>query len=256
MKRSFAILLASLAIATVHAGSFGGPPPFSNGSPLQTGIDGSYQASARGKNLSGVIKFAISKGIQSFGGNSSLTSDVIQRGSNSWAIFYEGRLYKGLTEADIADSNITGILSASDVTPTAITNLQTSAGITPTIGAGTFPTQALIQGQNLSGFFTAKLSQNSPTGSFKGSGEVEVSLPPFYAYSMNATTMPGTPTATGVTPTVGTYVQDPSTAQAQSFTQSSSQGVPNPSNPAATGYGNLTSAQFKVRGTRNSTSVN
>jgi hypothetical protein len=246
MKRSFAILLASLATATVHAGSFGGPPPFTNGSPLQSGIDGSYQASARGKNLSGVIKFAISGGIQTFG-TTSLSTDTVQRGGNSWAIFYEGKLYKGLTEADIADSKITGILSASDVTPTAIANLQTSTGIA--ISNPNFPQEALIQGQNLSGFFTAKLSQNSSTGSFKGSGEVEVSLPPFYTYSQQSPTLPGVANpATGMS-------QDPTSAQAQGVIDSSSQGIPDPSNPAASGYGHLTKATFKVRGTRNSTSV-
>lgn len=246
MKRSLASFLALLTAATAHAGNLGGPPPFANGSPLTTGIDGSYQASARGKNLSGVIRFGISGGVQAFG-TSSQSSDVIQRGPNSWAIFYQGRLYKGLTEAEISNSSISGVLSSSNVTPTAINNLQTSAGIQ--VASATFPQEALIQGQNLSGYFTAKLSLNSPTGSFKGSGEVEVTLPPFYTYSEQSPTLPG------VANPATNMSQDPTSAQAQTVVDSSSQGVPDPANAAATGYGHLTSAPFKIRGTRNSTAV-
>lgn len=246
MKRSFAFLLLAFAAATAHAGSFGGPPPFTNGSPLTTGIDGSYQASARGKNLSGVIRFAISGGVQTFG-TSSLSTDVTQRGGNSWAIFYQGRLYKGLTEAEISDTSISGVLSASVITPTAINNLQTSSGIS--ISTGTFPQEALIQGQNLSGAFTASLNQKSPTGAFKGSGQVEVTLPPFYTYSEQ------TPTLPGVANPSDNMSQSPTSAQAQTVTDSSSQGVPDPANGAASGYGHLTKASFKIQGTRNSTSV-
>ncbi|MFA7345810.1 MAG: hypothetical protein WC003_16035 [Terrimicrobiaceae bacterium] len=247
MKRSIALLLIAFAAATANAGSIGGPPPFTNGSPLTTGIDGSYQASARGKNLSGVIRFAISGGVQTFG-TASLSNDTVQRGNNSWAIFYQGRLYKGLTEAGISDSSITGVLSASDITPTAINNLQTSSGIQITTDTA-FPQEALIQGQNLSGYFTATMSQKSPTGSFKGNGKVEVTLPAFYTYSEQ------TPTLPGVANPGDNMSQNPSSAQAQSVTDSSSQGVPDPSNPTASGYGHLTSASFKIRGTRNSTTV-
>ncbi|HEY8903333.1 MAG TPA: hypothetical protein VIM48_06480, partial [Chthoniobacterales bacterium] len=59
---TFAILAS---IGATHAGSFGGPPPFTDQSPLQSGIDGSYQATARGTNLTGVIRFAYSNGVQS-----------------------------------------------------------------------------------------------------------------------------------------------------------------------------------------------
>ena len=52
---SFALLAAA---AASQAGSFGGPPPFTDLSPLQSGIDGSYQATMRGTNLTGVMRFA------------------------------------------------------------------------------------------------------------------------------------------------------------------------------------------------------
>jgi len=246
MKRSIALLLLAFTAATAHAGSFGGPPPFQNGSPLTTGVDGSYQASARGNNLAGVIRFGISGGIQSFG-SAALSTDTVQRGDNSWAIFYEGKLYNGLTEAEISDSDVTGVLGAPSSVPAAINNLQTAAGIQFT--TSTFPQSALLQGQNLSGYFTAKLSQNSPTGSFKGSGEVEVTVPPLYTYNEQNPTKPGVPNFGGTT------VQNPSSTQVQGVTDSSSQGVPDPSNPSASVDGHLTSAPFKIRGTRNSTTA-
>jgi hypothetical protein len=223
MKRSLASLLAIFAIATAHAGSFGGPPPFSNGSPLQSGIDGSYQAAVRGNNLSGVVRFSYSGQVQT-----STTS------SNGWAIFYEGQLYTGRTETSIANNKISGVLS------------RTTGLISPTTTTTTAAND-LIQGQNLSGYFNAKLQSNSPTGSFKGNGELQVTLPPLYTYNETNPTVPGTPTlANG-------FTQTPTTGQAQGFTESATQGVPDPSNPAATAPGHLTSAPFKISGVRAST---
>ncbi|MEI6073589.1 MAG: hypothetical protein WCS31_17520 [Verrucomicrobiae bacterium] len=227
MKSSIASLLAIFTLATAHAGSFGGPPPFSNGSPLTSGISGSYQASARGNNLSGVIRFSYIDQVQT-------SRDPTSTG-NYWAIFYEGQLYKGITEAAIDDSEITGVLS------------RTTGLVSPAASNGS-TLSTVIQGQNLSGYFNAKMAKNSPTGSFKGTGEVQVTLPTYYIYRATPATiqLPGLPAAP-------TYAQDPTSAQAQGVTQSASQGVPDPSNPAASGYGHLTSAPFKVSGVRTST---
>lgn len=220
-----------------------GPAPFSQGNPLGSN-DGTYQASARGTNLGGVIRFAIISGSQNFG-DTPLTSDLAQRGRNSWAIFYEGKLYTGLTDASVMGNDIMGVLSAPISVPRAINNLQTEGGLDIT---GVLPTQSLIRGQNLSGFFEAKLNQKSALGSFKGDGELEVSVPPLYTYNLQLPTLPGAP-APG-----NNYVpSDPTTEQSQQMTESASQGVPDPNNPAAKGYGRLTSAPFKVRGTRTST---
>ena len=228
MKRSIALLLLALTAATVQAGSIGGPPPFTNGSPLQSGIDGSYQASARGNNLSGVIRF-------SYKSQSQTSQDPASTG-NRWAIFYEGQLYTGLTEANINDSNITGVLS------------RTTGLVSPAAGG----TATTIQGQNLSGYFNAKMSMNSPTGSFSGSGELQVTLPTYYTYNIATGAgilLPGFPAAPN-------YTQDPTSTQAQGVTQSASQGVPDPSNPSAVSPGHLTSASFKVSGVRTSTTGN
>jgi hypothetical protein len=93
-------MLGLLISAPVQAGSFGGPPPFTNGSPLTSGTDGSYQASVRGKNLSGVVKFAQSGGTQSATGN-------------SYAVFSNGLLYTGNTDVSIMNSKISGVLLTS-----------------------------------------------------------------------------------------------------------------------------------------------
>ncbi len=221
-----------------------GPAPFSQGSPLGSN-DGTYQASARGTNLGGVIRFAIESGSQSFR-DVPLTSDLVQRGRNSWAMFYEGKLYLGMTDASVMGNNIMGVLSAPIAVPRAINNLQTVEGLDIIEPAdGNLPAQSLLRGQNLSGFFEAKLNQKSALGSFKGNGQLEVSVPPFYSFNFQPPTVPGPPA-----PGNGYVPSDPTSEQSQDMTESASQVVPDPSNPAASGYGRLTSAPFKVRGTR------
>jgi hypothetical protein len=49
---SFLVFLTGI----VHVYASAGPPPFTNGSPLVSGVDGSYQATARGRNLTGVFR--------------------------------------------------------------------------------------------------------------------------------------------------------------------------------------------------------
>jgi len=97
-------LASSLALFAVlssaHAGGFGGPPPFTNGSPLTSGTDGSYQASARGNNTSGIIRFRMSGGNQTFTGN-------------DYIFFSEGLVFTGSTQASIMKNNISGILGTS-----------------------------------------------------------------------------------------------------------------------------------------------
>ena len=100
MKTPLTILAVLSIVAPLHAGSFGGPPPFTNGSPLPSGTDGSYQASIRGKNLSGVVKFAQSNGTQSATGN-------------TYAVFFQGLVYTGNTDVSIMNSKISGVLLTS-----------------------------------------------------------------------------------------------------------------------------------------------
>jgi hypothetical protein len=129
------ILVGSLALiaalSSANAGGFGGPPPFTNGSPLISGTDGSYQASVRGNNTSGIVRFSMSGGTQSSEGN-------------NYAIFSEGIVYTGNTQASIMTSNISAVLE----------------------------TSGTVTGHSLRGFFNGKLSQNSVYGSFSGKGEI------------------------------------------------------------------------------------
>jgi len=224
------LLAVGLSLLSAFSSMAMGPGPFSSGSPLASGNDGTYQASARGTNLAGVIRFAVQSGSQLFG-SGIITPGVAQQGLNSWAMFFEGKLYTGLTDASVSGSNITGVLSAPASVPRAITNLQSEGGIVisdPTTGL--FPADALIRGQNLSGFFEATLDQKSPMGSFSGNGEVAVTLPPIYTIHLPP---PGAPVNSSIPP-----VPDPAPRYG---------GLPPiPPNPPVT---------FRIRGTRTSISV-
>jgi hypothetical protein len=90
MKAALSLLCL---IATMNfAFAFAGPPPFTNGSPLITGTDGTYQATASGVNLTGVFSFVISGGLQT-----STSSSVI----NSWVFFVDGQVVQGPVVAAI-----------------------------------------------------------------------------------------------------------------------------------------------------------
>lgn len=99
MIKAAASLLVLFAAATAHAGSFGGPPPFTNGSPLPSGDDGTYQASMRGKNLSGIFEFTYSSG--------STTTP------NTYYVFVNGQVYSGSVQASLSTDSISGVLDTS-----------------------------------------------------------------------------------------------------------------------------------------------
>ena len=141
MKQILASLLAIFTIATAHAGSFGGPPPFTNGSPLTTGVSGTYQASARGNGISGIIRFSYASS-----GNPSTT------GLNNYIFFVNGTIVTGTTEAAIMGSSLMGILGSP--------NLPT---VPPTLGYF----------DSLGGEFTGKFNTKSAYYSFKGSGNLQ-----------------------------------------------------------------------------------
>jgi len=149
----FALVLFGAALPA-SAGSFGGPAPFRNGSPLATGTDGLYNASLRGTNLSGVFRFLISEGAQ----NSPDTT------SNTWVAFYQGNIIRGITDAAIIENKVSGTLDP--------LNPPSNQGIRPGIPglAVQSPGAFLLQG----GFFTGSLNQKSPIGSMKGSGQFVV----------------------------------------------------------------------------------
>ena len=135
----FASLLL-LSAANSHAGSFG-PPPFTNGSPLPTGMDGSYQATLRGQNTAGVVGFAYSDGRQT-----SLTS------ANYYVIFSEGLAFFGFPQVNLMSSTISGVFP------------------------GNANDSSQFQNTKASGFFNGKIDQDSPFAYFKGKGFLETFL--------------------------------------------------------------------------------
>jgi len=147
MKKAAATLLVIFLAATAHAGSMGGPPPFTNGSPLPSGTDGTYVAIARASNLTGSFKFVIQDGAQT-------TSTT----ANSWVFFIEGNVYKGTTQAVISQSKVSGVLDGLTST-------------TNTSGQITFPI-ITSSGFGANGEFNGKLDQNNSEGAISGKGSI------------------------------------------------------------------------------------
>jgi hypothetical protein len=146
------LLLVSLSFLpfTANAGNMFGPAPFRNGSPLVTGVDGTYQATASDTNIIGIFRFQYSAGSQT----SNLTK-------NSWIFFREGRVMKGTVEAAIDGSSLSGIL-AQQAAQTASTNTN-----------ATFPLILTTSTSDSVGNFNGKLNLKSPSGAFSGSGVLQ-----------------------------------------------------------------------------------
>jgi len=143
------ILLASLFFLpfAANAGNMFGPAPFRNGSPLVSGIDGTYQATARASNITGIFRFAYSGGSQT----------SVQR-QNNWIFFKEGLVIRGTVEAAINQSSLSGILSPP----------QAASGSTNTNSA--FPIILTSSDSASVGSFNGKLNLKSPSGAFSGEG--------------------------------------------------------------------------------------
>jgi hypothetical protein len=156
MKLPVLCTLAILAAAAAsHAGSFGGPPPFTNLSPLQSGIDGSYQATCRGDNLVGVLRFAYANGVQS--GIST---------ANTYSIFIEGQVVTGGVTASITGKELAGVLGGQDFT-------------VPTSDSGTseLPLVFIVRGNRANGQFTGNLDLEDRQCAFSGKGEISPAPP-------------------------------------------------------------------------------
>src|SRR5262245_47854324 len=111
MRILASLLLLICSVATMLASA--GAPPFTNGSPLVSGVDGSYQATARGKNLLGVFRFTYSTGVQTSSprlptGNS--VPNLLTDPYNDYVFFVEGKTFRGLVQANINISSIAGVL--------------------------------------------------------------------------------------------------------------------------------------------------
>jgi len=149
----FSILCSLLAFgvaSSAMAGSFGGPPPFTDLSPLQSGIDGSYQATARGKNLTGIIRFAYQNGVQS-----PIAS------ANNYVFFVNGVVTSGSTTASITGKELAGVLGGDDFT-------------VPTNDEGTveLPAVFVVRGNRASGQFTGRMDLEDRMSYFSGKGEI------------------------------------------------------------------------------------
>jgi len=144
---SFALLAAA---AASHAGSFGGPPPFTDGSPLQSGIDGSYQATARGTNLTGVIRFAYQNNVQSAIGS-----------ANVYSMFVDGQVVTGGVTASITGKQLAGVLGGQDFA-------------VPTSDSGTteLPLVFIVRGNRANGQFTGKMDLEDKMSAFSGKGAI------------------------------------------------------------------------------------
>lgn len=135
MKVAVASLLLFSLVASAQAGGFGGPAPFRNGSPLTTGVDGSYQAVARGKNLTGVIRF-------SYSDNNQTTTTA----GNFYSMYVDGQQFTGDVQAAINTSTVGGVL-------------ENSTSVSSNI---------------MRGSFNGKINQNNPNATFSGNGELTV----------------------------------------------------------------------------------
>ncbi len=151
MKLPVLCSLAFLAaLGASQAGSFGGPGPFSNLSPLQSGIDGSYQATARGENLTGVIRFAYSQGVQ-----------TPIAAANTYAFFVNGQVVSGNVTASITGKDLAGVLGGQEF------NVPTNDD-----GGTELPLVLLVRGNRANGAFEGSLDLEDRMSAFSGTGQI------------------------------------------------------------------------------------
>jgi hypothetical protein len=190
MKIPVALLILIVVSEYLHASA--GPPPFTNGSPLVSGVDGSYQATARGRNLTGVFRFTYSGGRQTSnpqlptGTVASLLTDPY----NDYVFFVEGVVFRGLVQANINVNSVAGVLDngganvpnfGSESTPSPTPTASPTASPSPAASPSPTPSSPQTSTQTslqifafMNGFFRGTIDQNSPYASFHGTGEVTV----------------------------------------------------------------------------------
>lgn len=164
MKTAFSLLALIVSISFANAGGFGGPPPFTNGSPLVSGVDGSYQATARGTNLTGIFRFTYINGRQTSAPDSptmptgSTITNLLVDPYNDYVFFLDGFTYRGLVQANINTSQVNGVFDNGGI------NIYNSFA-----PGGTDP---LFVQRFMSGFFNGTMDQQSPYAAFSGDGQV------------------------------------------------------------------------------------
>jgi len=194
-------LLTALSSAPLFAGA--GTGPWALGAYYPGQLDGKYQASVSGNNITGVVGFAIINGGLPFasranagggadaGGGAAdaavaVNDDLagVDETQNYFAIFVEGRTYTGRTVGmiDINRKKVTGTLiglqpsfSYTELNISQSTAIVNSAGDIEIItGETTVPildNLSLIN-RGLSGGFTANLKNTKNLMTFKGTGEL------------------------------------------------------------------------------------
>jgi len=203
------LLVAVLIFSSLcaHAGNMFGPAPFRNGSPLVSGVDGTYQATARAENVTGIFRFAYSGG-----------SQTTAPAQNSWIFFVNGYVCKGSVTANINESMLDGILDKD----AGIGGFSANSAGGNSSTKITLPYVSIIEpGNSASGTFTGKLNSKSPAGAFNGSGVLTPSQAgnnTVIAISDSTTTDPfGNVVTSGVTSSNSTYPIPAGEAPATNF---------------------------------------
>lgn len=215
--KTFSLFFLSIAllVPVSLAGNFG-PAPFRNGSPLVSGVDGTYQATARAVNVTGIFRFAYSGGSQ--------TTSTAQ---NSWTFFVNGQLQRGQVVSSIDQSNLDGIFDSA-----------LGGSTTNSTTAISLPYITLNQNNSSLGRFSGKLNLKNPNAAFSGSGTllpntaqtnsiVGISQNQASAFSFNGTVPPTAFAPGAIIVTTNTFI---------------------------TQAGSITPVEFKFRGVRTSTS--
>jgi len=145
MKRSLAALLAVFASVSAQAGSFGGPTSLSTST--NTSAEGTYQATARGNSLSGIIRFAYDEN-----GNQSATTNTV-------VFFLDGIIVTGTADVAIMSKKLAGI-------------------ITPTSTADNTDNPTLEAVRVTGGSFKGTFNSGSANYFFKGKGDLQTFVAP------------------------------------------------------------------------------
>ena len=81
--------------------------------PLVSGVDGSYQATARGKNLTGGVLHQYANGVQTSNlqlPTGTTVPNLLTDPYNDYVFFVEGKVYRGLVQANVNVSSVAGVL--------------------------------------------------------------------------------------------------------------------------------------------------
>lgn len=191
MKFAVSLFALVFTAAFAQAGSFGGPPPFTNGSTLVTGVDGSYQATARSTNLTGVFRFTYINGRQTSAADFPSFDDDIESlildPYNDYVFFVDGYTYRGLTQANINGNQVGGVLdngsanAANYFGNVADVEQEGLAVGGPLDGTASIPgtgltTEVTPAGSTMAGEFNGTIDTSSSNYAFSGKGTVTVTI--------------------------------------------------------------------------------